>query len=294
MSNTREKTIITVQTEIHAAIEKVWMLWTRQEHICKWNQASDDWHTIRAENDLLKGGKFLSRMEAKDGSVGFDFEGEYVSVELHKQINFTMSDGRNVWISFESHGNTTIITEAFEAEEINSAELQKNGWQAILNNFKAYSESVKGKELLHFEIIINAHAAKVYYLMIEDKTYSEWTFEFNPTSHFKGSWEKNSKILFLGVDENGKMGGMVSVIKENIPEKFLSIKHLGILKDGIELTSGPEVDSWAGGLENYSFEEINGITTLGVDLDSIEDFREYFNETWPKALKKLKEICERH
>ncbi len=292
MSDTPEKTIITILAEIHSPVEKVWRLWTGAEHICRWNHASDDWHTTRAENDLRTGGKFLSRMEAKDGSFGFDFEGKYDSVQHLKQINYTMSDGRNVWISFASHGNTTKITEAFEAEEMNSAELQKDGWQAILNNFKAYAESFKSKELMHFEIIINAPATKVYNCMIEDKTYRVWTSEFNPTSHFKGSWEKNSKILFVGTDDKGKTGGMVSVINENIPDKFISIKHLGIIKDGIELTSGPEVESWAGGLENYSFEEANGITTLGVDLDAIDDFREYFNETWPKALKKLKEICE--
>jgi len=145
-SNTPEKTIIAIHSEIHAPVEKVWTLWTRPEHICKWNHASDDWHTTRAENDLRMGGKFLSRMEAKDGSVGFDFEGEYVSIELHKQINYNMSDSRKVWISFESHGNKTIITEAFEAEEVNSAELQKNGWQAILNNFKEYAEAYKDTE----------------------------------------------------------------------------------------------------------------------------------------------------
>jgi len=146
MPKTPEKAIITIHCEILAPIEKVWRLWTIPEHICKWNHASDDWHTPRAENDLRKGGKFLSRMEARDGSVGFDFEGEYTTVDTHKQINYTMSDGRKVLISFSSSGHSTIITEAFEAEEINSAELQKNGWQAILNNLKAYAESVKNTD----------------------------------------------------------------------------------------------------------------------------------------------------
>ncbi len=294
MPKTPEKTIITIQSEILAPIEKVWRLWTMPEHICNWNQASDDWHTTRAVNDPRTGGKFLSRMEAKDGSEGFDFEGEYTTVDIHKQINYTMSDGRKAWISFTSNGNSALITEAFEAEEMNSAELQKNGWQAILNNFKSYVEAVKDSGVLHFQIVINAPAEKVYHLMIENKTYREWTSEFNPTSHFKGSWEKNSKILFLGTDKNGKLGGMVSVINDNIPNKFISIKHLGIIHEGIEKTSGPEVDKWAGGLENYTFKEVNGSTILEIDLDAIEDFKEYFTETWPKALNKLKEVCEKN
>ena len=124
---TIEKTNITVGVIIHKPVEKVWKLWTDPKHIIHWNNASDDWHTTKAENDLRPGGKFLSRMEAKDGSMGFDFTGKYNKIELHKLIESTLDDDRNVWVSFISKGNETMITEIFEAEQENAIELQQAG-----------------------------------------------------------------------------------------------------------------------------------------------------------------------
>ncbi len=132
---------ITVQATINAPVEKVWKSWTSPEDIVKWNAASDDWHTTKAENDLKTGGKFSSRMEAKDGSFGFDFGGIYDSVIEKESIEYTIADGRKVSISFKNMGERTVIIETFDAEQTNSPELQKQGWQAILNNFKKYTES---------------------------------------------------------------------------------------------------------------------------------------------------------
>lgn len=134
------KETITVETLVNISIDKVWDFWTKPEHITKWNHASDDWHTARAENDLRIGGKFLSRMEAKDGSFGFDFEGIYTDVTINEKISYTLLDDRKVVITFSSTENGVQITETFEAETVNSLELQKLGWQAILNNFKKYVE----------------------------------------------------------------------------------------------------------------------------------------------------------
>ena len=138
---TAQKTIITVQATINAPVEKVWKLWTGPEHIVNWNNASDDWHTTRAENDLRAGGRFLSRMEARDGSSGFDFSGKYSIVEQYRQIEYVLDDGRNVQVIFIPRGNVTTVTEAFEAEQTNTIEMQKTGWQAILDNFKKYAEA---------------------------------------------------------------------------------------------------------------------------------------------------------
>lgn len=113
-----------------------------------------------------------------------------------------------------------------------------------------------------------------------------------PTSTYEGSWEKGTKILFIGTGENGEKGGMVAEIAEHIPNKFVSIRSYGILKDDAEITTGEEVEKWAGGLENYTFEENNGITTVTVEVDMIDDFVGYFSETYPKALNKLKAILE--
>jgi len=131
-------------------------------------------------------------------------------------------------------------------------------------------------------------------LGIGDKgNFEQWTAEFNPTSTYEGSWEKGSKIYFVGTDENGKRGGMVSEIAENIPFQFVSIHHYGILDGDIEITEGPEVEKWAGGLENYTFQEQEGMTTVTVDIDVTEDFLDYFNTAWPKALHKLRELAEK-
>lgn len=135
------KTIITVEASINAPIERVWKHWTTPSDIVKWNNASDDWHTTKASNDLRVGGTFSSRMEAKDGSMGFDFEGVYTSVIPHNIIEYKMSDGRKVKLVFTDSVDTVEITESFEAESIHPPELQQEGWQAILNNFKSYTET---------------------------------------------------------------------------------------------------------------------------------------------------------
>lgn len=138
---TSEKVTITVKAEISAPIEKVWKCWTSPEYITRWNQASDDWHSPHAINDLRVGGKFNYRMEAKDGSFGFDFWGIYSKVEHYKSIEFTLGDDRRVQVDFTSIGDKTLVVETFEAENENSLELQQTGWQAILDNFKKIAEA---------------------------------------------------------------------------------------------------------------------------------------------------------
>lgn len=135
-----EKQSITIKATINEPIEKVWKFWTEPEHIKKWNSASEDWHTIAAENDLRTGGKFFSRMEAKDGSFGFDFGGVYDEVKLHEVIAYTLGDERKVKITFNCDENKTEVIETFEAEGEHSIEMQQAGWQAILDNFKRYTE----------------------------------------------------------------------------------------------------------------------------------------------------------
>ena len=136
-----QKTQITVRTEVKAPLEKVWQYWTGPEHITKWNNASEDWHSPTAQNDLRVGGTFSARMEAKDGSMGFDFAGVYDEVRPNQRIAYTLGDGRRVSVDFTSDGKETAVSETFEAEDINSIEMQRGGWQAILDNFKKYVES---------------------------------------------------------------------------------------------------------------------------------------------------------
>ncbi|HEY4289079.1 MAG TPA: SRPBCC family protein [Puia sp.] len=138
---TATKTMITVEATVKAPVEKVWQFWAGPEHIIKWNSPSDDWHTTKSENDLREGGKFSARMEAKDGSFGFDFGGMHDTVVPNKLIESTIGDGRKMSVSFSANGNETQVTETFEAEGTNPIEMQRGGWQAILDNFKKYTET---------------------------------------------------------------------------------------------------------------------------------------------------------
>ena len=135
------KTIIRIDATVNAPVEKVWKFWTEPEHIKKWNNASPDWHMPYAENDLRIGGKFLSRMEARDGSFGFDFAGVYDDVKTNELIAYTMGDDRKVWVEFSGGPDSTRIVGNFEPENMNAHEMQRAGWQAILDNFKRYTES---------------------------------------------------------------------------------------------------------------------------------------------------------
>lgn len=135
-----KKINITVRAKISAPIDKVWDYWTTPKHIKNWNNASDDWYTPKAENDLRRGGKFVYRMEARDGSFGFDFGGEYTNIKPNKLIEYTIGDGRKVKITFSETDNKIEVVESFEAEATNSVEIQRDGWQSILNNFKKYTE----------------------------------------------------------------------------------------------------------------------------------------------------------
>jgi uncharacterized protein YndB with AHSA1/START domain len=137
MSATR----ITVSATINAPLEKVWERYTAPDHITKWNFASADWQCPWAKNDLKVGGKYAARMEAKDGSFGFEFEGIYDVVKVNEELSYTMADGRKATNLFKANGAQTLVETTFDAESENSAEMQKGGWQAILDNFKKYAEA---------------------------------------------------------------------------------------------------------------------------------------------------------
>jgi len=136
-----KKKIISVHTTVNEPIDKVWKNFTSPEDIIKWNSASEDWHTTSASNELHPGGKFNYRMEAKDGSIGFDFWGIYDEVIYNEKLVSTLGDGRKLEIKFLSIHKETEIMESFEAEDENSIDLQRTGWQAILDNFKKYAET---------------------------------------------------------------------------------------------------------------------------------------------------------
>ncbi|UWX55342.1 SRPBCC family protein [Maribacter litopenaei] len=132
---------IEISTVVDSSIEKAWTYWTKPEHIQNWNFASPDWHCPKAESELKEGGRFSSRMEAKDGSMGFDFGGHYTKIVPNSTLEYTLDDGREVSIKFSENNGKTKIVETFEPENQNPLDLQRQGWHAILNNFKNYVES---------------------------------------------------------------------------------------------------------------------------------------------------------
>ncbi|WPR74450.1 SRPBCC domain-containing protein [Algoriphagus sp. NG3] len=290
---TTQKTRITVQTTVNSSSEAVWEYFTQPEHIKNWNNASTDWHTSKAENDLQPGGSFTFRMEAKDGSVGFDFGGVYQEVQKPSFYSYILEDGRLVEVHFKEVPAGVEITEIFDAETENSVEIQKEGWQAILDNFKTYAESETNLVRLHFEILIHGTPEHVFETMLKKPTYEEWTDEFSPGSTYVGSWEEGSKIKFVSQGEEGNQNGLVSKVRKVIPNKYVDVEHLGELRDGVEIFEGKEVELWKGAHEIYTFEGKGESTLLLIDMHSTMEFDDYFKEAWPKALDKLKEICER-
>jgi uncharacterized protein YndB with AHSA1/START domain len=149
-------------------------------------------------------------------------------------------------------------------------------------------------EKLHFSIDVNAPKQKVWNTLLQDSTYRQWTRPFNPNgSWYEGDWNPGSTIRFIGPDKGGKLMGMVSRVKENRPYEYVSIEHLGIINDGKEDTTSEEVKKWRPAFENYALTEKNGVTEVSVDMDTHEDYKQMFEETWPKALQELKRLSER-
>ncbi len=281
---------IEISTVVHVPADIAWHVWTAAAHIMQWNHASPDWHCPAATNDCRAGGKFSYTMAAKDGSFSFDFSGEYTIVEPDRFLAYTMADGRQCSVRFEHAGAETKIVEIFDPEQENTRELQRDGWQAILNNYAAHAERFNTMVTLHFETHIAVPPATLYAIMIAQETYPAWTKVFSPGSTFIGSWEEGSHIRFVAGDDRSV--AMYSCIAVNKPNQQIIIEHLGVEKDGVLMTNGPEIKPWAGAKEVYVFLSESGGTRLLVDMDTNLLYKAYFENTWPEALVLLKELAE--
>ena len=152
---------------------------------------------------------------------------------------------------------------------------------------------VQTMETIKQSILINADIKKVWHTMLDDKTYRVWTAEFGPGSYYEGSWDKGSEMRFLAPDEEGKHRGMFSRIKENIPYQFVSIEHLGLIADGKVDTTSDEVKKWAHAFENYTFRAKDGKTEVVMEMQLTPEYKKMMEEMWGRALKVLKDLCER-
>lgn len=283
---------IVITTTLKAPLKTVWNCYTHPIHIIHWNNASEDWHTTFAEADMRQGGKFLSRMEAKDGSAGFDFTGTYTQVKPHSILAYELADSRKVEVLFEETTKDIAVTVTFDAENENPIDMQKAGWYTILSNFKAYTENPATRNMLHFDVKIECAIEMVFAKMFEKKTYNAWAGVFEQGSTFKGDWQRGSQMHFVYADEDEEEQGLIAKVRENIPNRFISLEYIGLVQNSQEVFEGEDVEDWEGALENYSFRAKENATIVSVDLDSTEDFVPFLKSTWPKALAKLKELCE--
>lgn len=268
------------------------MYWTVPDHITRWNAASSDWHTPHAEVDLRAGGTWMARMEARDGSMGFDLIATIVEVREPAYLRYTLEDGRAWDLRFDAVPEGTLVTERFEAEQENPRELQQQGWQAILDRFGRYAEARSREKRLQFREHIARTPQQVHAIMVAPDTYRQWTAEFNPSSRYEGEWSEGKSLRFVGEDPAGNIGGIIGHIRLNEPGVYVSIEHYGLIKDNTEIWSGPEVDGWVGAREDYHFAPEGEGTLLTVVLESTPEFESYFQESWPRALRKLKQVCE--
>lgn len=148
-------------------------------------------------------------------------------------------------------------------------------------------------EKMHFEILIKANPEKVWNAVVDDSLFREWTSVFSPNSYFEGGWQKGDRIKFISLNEKGEKEGMVAEIADNRKYSYISIRHLGIIQNGVEDTTSELVKEWVPAYENYTLSEMADKTRFEVDVDVNENYLEMFTELWPKALKKLKEIAEK-
>ena len=282
------KESITIETTIDAPIEKVWQLWNDPNHIKQWNAASDDWHTTKSSVDVRVGGKFSSTMAAKDGSMSFDFAGVYTAVSKNQLIEQKLEDGRKLRVAFSSENGKTKVVETFEAESENSVEMQRAGWQAILDNFKKHVERLNKYEQLNFSITINAPKKKVWDTMLGTQTYKDWTSAAWPGSYYEGEWKEGETLFFFGPDKSGTKTRLV----EHRPYVYTKAEHIACLDKGKEDTESEIAKIWIGSTESYAFFEKDGRTTLDVTMHVTSGWADMFKKDWPNAMNKLKEICE--
>ncbi|MEO7100254.1 MAG: SRPBCC domain-containing protein [Luteolibacter sp.] len=219
---------ITIEARVKAPVEKVWQFWTEPRHIIRWCAASEDWHTPRAEMDLRVGGKFTQRMEAKDGSFGFDFGGIYDAVIPNELLEYSLEDGRKVKVGFAREDDETIVTETFDAETENPVEMQRNGWQSILDHFKTYAEwTAQPQRELVGSRVIDAPIALVWQAWTDPKHLAKWWGPngfFSTFSDFELRENGPSRFVMHGPDGTNYDNALVYA--EIVPPRKIVLDHV--------------------------------------------------------------------
>ncbi|MFN3529715.1 MAG: SRPBCC domain-containing protein [Bacteroidia bacterium] len=285
--------MIQLFVDLQLPAAQAWRSFTQPAHIINWNFAHESWHCPTAENNLQAGGHFKYHMAARDGSGSFDFEGQFEQIEHRQRIAYHLNDSRKVEFRIEPTDSGIRVWHNFEAATDHDAEQQRQGWQAILDQFALYTASLEPLVEMHFEHDYPIAPEELCNMMFSDKGYREWTKPFNANSHFEGVWETGASMRFLGVDGDGTVGGMLSKIRLFEAGKQVCIVHEGDIQKGQEVRFDQSVAQWAGAEENYYFEPMEGGTRLRVMAEVAPQFESWMQEFWPPALQKLHQMCEK-
>ncbi|MBE7176319.1 MAG: SRPBCC family protein [Mucilaginibacter polytrichastri] len=285
---TTENQTITVEATVSSPLELVWKLWNDPLHVTQWNAASPEWHCPSADSDLREDGRFSARMAARDGSFGFDFGGTYTTVKPNEQVSYVMDDGRKTDVYFSAEGDKTHIKETFDAETTNPVDMQRGGWQAILDNFKLYAEYAAVNPPHHFTTLIDAPRERVWEKITGRESYMEWAGAAWPGSGLIGEWTQGSTIDFVDVQHSGTRARISELRKD----EFIKADHIAMLMEGKEDTQSEMAKNWIGAREVYFLnDDRQGKTRMDVLMYIYPEWAEIAND-WPKALNKLKEISE--
>jgi uncharacterized protein YndB with AHSA1/START domain len=282
---------ISISQNIKASPSQVFESYLNPKDNQRWQNAGGGWSTGFVNIDAQNGGRFEAEFKAADGVNDFVFGGTFDQIIPNQKINYTMDDGRKSEVLFEEISpNQTKVSINFEAENQNSAELQQQGWNQILVNFKTFVErKVNPKNaILVKNIEIKTSKEKVWETLLDQQSYQKWTAIFCEGSYYEGEMKLNNKIWFLSPGKSG----LSSLVKVLIPGFQVSFEHLGAVKNGVEDFESPEFLGWKGARETYTLTEKNGITNLEIYQDLTKTELEMFDKMWDKSLQKIKELSE--
>jgi uncharacterized protein YndB with AHSA1/START domain len=283
--------IINISQNIKASPNQVFESYLNSKDNQRWQNAGGGWSTGFVNIDAQNGGKFEAEFKAADGINDFVFGGTFDQIIPNKKINYTIEGGRKAEVLFEEISpNETKVSINFEAETQNSIDLQRQGWNQILVNFKTFVErKVNPKNaILLKNIEIKSSKEKVWKVLLDQQNYQKWTASFCEGSYYEGEMKLNNKIWFLAPDKSG----LSSLVKVLIPGFQVSFEHIGAVKNGIEDFDSPGFVGWKGARETYTLNEKDDFTNLEIYQDLTKTELEMFDQMWNKALQTIKELSE--
>ncbi len=279
--------VIEIEVLIKNSLDKVWEYWTGQPFISQWYSASDDWWTPWVNQNFQVDQGFVYRMEARDGSMGFDFSGVFTEIVDHEKIVYVLEDGRKVLTTFEERDGRILLKQAFDAEDQNSAQMQKDGWQAILNHFKSFCE---GDQIeMSFRTVLGTNPNRVWEYLTLPRLYEEWAIAFSEQPKFVGQWVEGGTIDFIDFQE----GGTRVQLDKVKPFEKLYMTHIAMIDGQAGIVEDhPEAPTWVGTKENYDLELVGKETILTIHIMCHPKYVDYLRNSWEKAVKLMTHVIK--